>query len=61
MTDHIETYKSLKESDRNKVLAAARWGDGPFTRMILKTHFPKAVFDEIPALIVQLRGLGKPA
>ncbi|HTK83953.1 MAG TPA: hypothetical protein VL625_02610 [Patescibacteria group bacterium] len=61
MTAHIETYNSLKISDREKVLAAARWGDGPFTRMILKTHFPKIALDEIPALIVQLRGLGKPA
>lgn len=61
MTAHIETYNSLKESDREKVLAAARWGDGPFTRMILKTHFPKIALDEIPTLIVQLRGLSKPA
>jgi hypothetical protein len=61
MTAYIETFRLLKESDRDKVLAAARWGDGPFTRMILKNHFPKIALDEIPALIVQLRALGKSA
>jgi hypothetical protein len=61
MAGHIETYKTLKESDREKVLAAARWGDGPFTRMILKKNFPQIGLDEIPALISQLRSLGKPA
>jgi hypothetical protein len=61
MATYFETFGLLKESDRDKVLAAARWGDGPYTRLILKTHFPKASLDEITALIVQLRGLGKPA
>jgi hypothetical protein len=60
MAPHVDTYRLLKELDREKVLAAARWGDGPFTRMILKKYFPQIPGDEIPMLIAQLCSLGKP-
>jgi hypothetical protein len=44
MNEYLKTYSSLKEDDRKKILAAAKWGEGPFTRMVsiaISRKFPQ--------------------
>jgi hypothetical protein len=51
MNHYLEIFRSLKEPERKKVVAAAKWGDGPYTRLIFGIAFPKLNTDDIPALI----------
>lgn len=54
MDNYLKNYSSLTAEDRKKVLAAAQWGNGPFTRIIFREHFPKITNDEIENLIHQI-------
>ena len=55
MSQYVAQFLMLKDADRQRVIAAAKWGDGPFTRMVLKKYFPKIESGEIPALINHCR------
>jgi hypothetical protein len=50
----VDAYRSLREPERKKVLAAAQWGDGPFTRLILQRTFSTITPDQIPPFIQHL-------
>ena len=55
MNQYLEWFHKLQEPARKQVVAAAKWGDGPYTRLILQTHFPMFQSDEVPALISHFR------
>ena len=54
MNEYLKTYLSMREEERKKVLAAATWGNGPFTRIVFREHFPKIANKEIADLIHDL-------
>jgi len=51
MNQYAAQFLMLAVSEQKKVIAASQWGDGPFTRMVLKQFFPPIQAEEIPALI----------
>jgi hypothetical protein len=51
MSQYLSQFRMLKDADRKRVIAAAHWGDGPFTRMVIKQFFPAIETEEIPSLI----------
>lgn len=53
----IDSYRGLRETERRKVLAAAKWGDGPFTRLILQRAFRSITPEQIPPFIQHLAAL----
>ena len=53
----VDAYRSLREAERQKVLAAAKWGDGPFTRLILQRTFRTITPEQIPPFIQHLAAL----
>lgn len=56
MSAQIELYYSLGEKEREIVRAAAKAGDSPMTRQMLKLYFPKLAPEETTKLLVHLRG-----
>jgi len=57
MSQHIGRFLTLTALQQKKIIAASQWGDGPYTRMIIRQHFPAITADEIPALISHCRTL----
>jgi hypothetical protein len=57
MTSHIDLYHSLGEKERAIVRTAAKAGDGPLTRQVLRLYFPKLSPQEITKLLVHLRAM----
>jgi hypothetical protein len=51
MSQYAAQFLMLTISEQKKVIAASKWGDGPFTRMVIKQFFPTIQAEEIPALI----------
>jgi hypothetical protein len=57
MSQYLSQFLMLKDSEKKRVIAAANWGDGPFTRMVVKQYFPAIETEEIPSLIIYCRTL----
>jgi len=57
MKEYLERYQNLKEDEKKQVMAAAQWGDGPFTRKVFSSHFPKINPDDVPKLISHLKAI----
>jgi hypothetical protein len=47
----------LKDNEQKQVVAAARWGDGPYTRLIFRNHFPMLQIQDVPVLIDHFKAL----
>lgn len=54
MNQYLEWYSALKEPVKKQVAAAAKWGDGPYTRRIFKLHLPMLKAEEVPEFIRQI-------
>jgi hypothetical protein len=57
MNQYLEWFAALKEPVKKQVVAAAKWGDGPYTRRVFKLHFPLLTPEEVPEFIRQIRSI----
>ncbi len=57
LSNLVDAYRSLREPEQKKVLAAAKWGDGPLTRLVLQRAFGGIAPDQIPLFIEHLAAL----
>ncbi|HTK84846.1 MAG TPA: hypothetical protein VL625_07135 [Patescibacteria group bacterium] len=55
MNQYLEWFAALKEPVKKQVIAAAKWGDGPYTRRIFKLHLPMLKAEEVPEFIRQIQ------